>query len=207
MKISFSTLLSTLSVILLFVVAELVAHTYTEAISTLMHGYGMGGQLFFILMAIIAIVIPLWSNMFLLPFGVVTWGPLETALLCTTGWWIGSMLSFFIARSYKEWLLQKYKSLSTYEFVDRLIPTKYQSLSLIFLRMTIPVDVLSYALGLFSKKIDWKQNAITTLIGITPFAFIFSYIGMISVSMQIIIFGITTSLFVLYIVIQKNNQP
>jgi uncharacterized membrane protein YdjX (TVP38/TMEM64 family) len=146
-----------------------------------------------------------WSNIFLLPFGTMTWGPFLTALFCITGWWFGSIISFYIARAYKEWLLTKYTSLRKYEFIDSLIPKEHVSLSLIFLRMTMPVDILSYGLGLFSKRITWKQNAITTLIGITPFAFVFSYIGVFKTTTQVAIFVLTFSLFGLFVYIRKRR--
>jgi uncharacterized membrane protein YdjX (TVP38/TMEM64 family) len=40
--------------------------------------------------------------------------------------------------------------------------------------MAVPVDVLSYAIGLFTT-VSWRVYTAATLIGIMPFAFIFSY--------------------------------
>ncbi len=205
MKASFSKYFGVLIVIALFIGADLLADTYTQEITRLIESYGMEGELLFIAMAMLAVVIPIWSNIFLLPFGVITWGPFLTALLCITGWWFGSVISFYIARVYKEWLLRKYPSLHKYEVIDSLISKEHVMPSLIFLRMTMPVDILSYAIGLFSKRITWKQNAITTIIGITPFAFIFSYIGVFKTSVQIAIFVVTFSLFALFVYIRKRK--
>jgi uncharacterized membrane protein YdjX (TVP38/TMEM64 family) len=155
-------------------------------------------------MAALAVIVPVWSNIFLLPFGVIAWGPFMTSLLCITGWWIGSVVAFFIARTYREKILIHKPSLTTYTYIDTLISKKHPTLTLIFLRMTLPVDILSYALGLFSGHISWKQNALTTLIGITPFAFIFSYIGTFSGSVQIIILSTTTLLFFFYYLFRKK---
>lgn len=205
MKIIFSQMTGVLVLILLFIGADILTDTYTHQIGQFIESYGTWGKFLFIALAMTAVVIPVWSNIFLLPFGTMTWGPFLTALFCILGWWVGSLISFYIARAYKEWLLIKYPSLQKYEFIDSLIPEKHVSLSLIFLRMTMPVDILSYSLGLFSKRITWQQNAITTLIGITPFAFMFSYIGVFKTSTQVVIFVITFSLFVLFVYIRKRK--
>lgn len=205
MKIPFSQITGILVLILLFIGADILTDTYTHEIGQFIKSYGTWGKLLFITLAVTAVVIPVLSNIFLLPFGTITWGPFLTAVLCITGWWFGSIISFYIAHTYKEWLLTKYTSLRKYEFIDSLIPQEHTSLSLIFLRMTMPVDIMSYGLGLFSKRITWRQNAVTTLIGITPFAFIFSYIGVFKTSTQVSIFILTFSLFTLYVYLRKQK--
>jgi uncharacterized membrane protein YdjX (TVP38/TMEM64 family) len=197
--------LSGLFLVLLFVLAGITANTYQEQIAASLGKHIILSIFVFVLIAALAVIIPIVSNIFLLPFGVVAWGPLTTSLLCILGWWIGSIVSFSVGRYAKEWVLTHYPSLQAHEFIDSLISKRYESVSLIFLRMTLPVDILSYALGLFSTRISWKQNALTTLIGITPFAFIFSYIGLFSSAVQLEIFGTTTCLFLLYIFIQKRK--
>lgn len=198
-------ILSTVLVVGLFCVAEILALLYSEEIAHTIQGHSKMSIVFFVLMAAVAVIIPVWSNIFLLPFGVIAWGAFITALLCILGWWIGSLISFAVARRYRELLIQKYPSLASHQFIDSLISNKHQSLSLIFLRMTIPVDVLSYALGLFSKKVSWKENAITTVLGITPFAFVFSYLGELSMNVEVIILLTTSLLFIMYIAMKRKN--
>ena len=91
-------------IIFLFIGAELLTDSHSQEISTMIESYGMGGKMFFTALAMLAVIIPVWSNIFLLPFGVITWGPFLTAILCITGWWLGSVVSFYIARVYKEFL-------------------------------------------------------------------------------------------------------
>lgn len=205
MKINFSQIAGVLIIVILFIGADIFTNAYTHEIGKFIGSYGIFGKFLFIALAMLAVIVPVWSNIFLLPFGTMMWGPFLTAIFCITGWWSGSIISFYVARVYKERLLSKYTSLRKYEFIDSLIPEKHTLLSLIFLRMTMPVDILSYGLGLFSKRITWRQNAVTTLIGITPFAFVFSYIGVFKTSTQIIIFGVTFSLFLLFIYLRKKK--
>jgi len=47
---------------------------------------------------------------------------------------------------------------------------------IVLLRAIIPVDALSYAIGLFSRVSLWKYS-LATFIGMVPMAFIISYAG------------------------------
>jgi uncharacterized membrane protein YdjX (TVP38/TMEM64 family) len=55
--------------------------------------------------------------------------------------------------------------------------------TVVMLRLLMPVDILSYALGLFSA-ISFQRYMLATVIGITPFAFIFAYTGEALISEQ-----------------------
>lgn len=191
---------------MIFIGSEFLAYTYRFQIESFVQGQGSAAKFFFIFMAAAAVIIPIWSNIFLLPVGAIAWGPFETALLCITGWQLGSMVSFYIAKKYQELLLKKYPHLAKYEFIDTLISSKHPSLSLVFLRMTFPVDVLSYSLGIFSSRVSAQQNAITTLIGITPFAFLFSYAGNTSLPFQIILVSTTGLFFLGYVAYQSLRK-
>ena len=93
--------------------------------------------------------------------------------------------SFFLCRKYGVYLIKKFVSLKEIQKLESKIPKENLFFDLILLRMIIPVDVLSYALGLLTK-INFRTYALTTIIGIIPFAFVFSYLGTISWIYQII---------------------
>jgi uncharacterized membrane protein YdjX (TVP38/TMEM64 family) len=166
------------------------------------------GYLFYFISAAVAVIIPLFTNMLLIPPAVMLWGPFVTAVLSILGWWVGSMISFYIARIFKTRLLARFPTFKKYDHIDTLI-SKGSSDSnkfykLIFLRMTFPVDVLSYALGFFSNKVSFRENSITTLIGITPFAFIFSYGSEMLYKNIFIITPILAIIFFIYIIYQTK---
>jgi len=48
--------------------------------------------------------------------------------------------------------------------------------SIVFLRVVLPVNLLSYYLGIFSK-IDFKRYLLATLTGLIPLALLISYAG------------------------------
>ena len=180
-------ILGILVVILFFIIWCFILQCFDNEIRTLVEGSAMIGKVIFFGITVVAVLIPIVTNLPLIPIGTIVWGPFETAILCTLGWWVGSCIAFAIGRYGKVHILARYPKLSRYQFIDDILSKKYKLLSLIFLRITIPGDILSYMLGIFSKHVSWQDNAISTLIGIIPFAFIFAYLGVLPLELQIIV--------------------
>jgi uncharacterized membrane protein YdjX (TVP38/TMEM64 family) len=57
------------------------------------------------------------------------------------------------------------------------------------LRLVMPMDVISYVLGLFAD-MTWWRYVLATALGLTPSAFILTYIGKTPRAYEIIMFGI-----------------
>ena len=186
------------TVILVFIGVNAFAHAHESTLLSWAQNTGSFGVSLYVATTALAIIIPVWSNLFLMPVASIMWGPFATALLSILGWLIGSQISFLLGRKFQERIMQAFPKLLASNYVEKLVSKKYPNLSLIFLRMTIPIDVLSYGLGLFAFRVSAWQNFITTLIGITPFAFLFSYFNDIPKSYSIGILSITMGLFFLY---------
>jgi uncharacterized membrane protein YdjX (TVP38/TMEM64 family) len=65
------------------------------------------------------------------------------------------------------------------ETVDRLeerIPRDIGFGGIVVLRMILPVDIVSFALGLF-RHLQFRTYAVASLVGIVPFAFVWSFAG------------------------------
>jgi uncharacterized membrane protein YdjX (TVP38/TMEM64 family) len=77
---------------------------------------------------------------------------------------------------------------------EKKIPSENIFWAIVVLRMSVPVDILSYGLGLFSK-INRKKYILATIIGVIPFAFLISYLGSLPVVYQLISF--TTGILIL----------
>jgi uncharacterized membrane protein YdjX (TVP38/TMEM64 family) len=176
------------------------AHRYEVVITSYVTGHSLMSYAVFVVIAFIAVVIPIWSNLFLIPFGVVAWGPVLTTVLCVTGWWVGAVFSFALGRIFQASILRKYPLLYRYADIDAIIPSRHVFIGLVVLRMTFPVDVLSYALGIFSKKVTHTMNAVSTLVGIIPFALLFAYFSEVSRMYQVGIISITVGSFAAYYV-------
>ncbi|MBI2029881.1 VTT domain-containing protein [Candidatus Gottesmanbacteria bacterium] len=155
------------------------------------------GLLIWFLFTVIAVVIAPITNMFLMPLVSNVYGWIETAIVTLAAWSIGSFIVFYLCRKYGVNLVKKLVSLNHIYKIESRIPKENMFLNLLFLRMIVPVELLSYAVGLFSK-VNFRTYAITTVLGLIPIAFLFSYIGVISLQYQIL-GGITIILLIILI--------
>lgn len=134
----------------------------------------LGAGIYFVLVAASVVLLP-FSSLPLLPFATQNFGVLLTALLSAAGWWVGCLIAFQIARFGRRYL----ERITSMEAVDRIedkIPDDVGFGGIVVLRMILPVDVVSFALGLL-KRLRFRTYAVASLIGILPFAFVMSYAG------------------------------
>ncbi len=193
-------------VIVLFIVINFFALKYESLIIDYSRSTGSFGMIVYVVTTALAIIIPVWANVVLIPIATVMWGPFITALLSIVGWVIGSQVSFVLGRLFEKRIVNMFPSLGKSNYVEKLVSKRHQFLSLIFLRMTVPVDILSYGLGIFVTRVGGYQNFVTTFIGVIPFAFIFSYSTVIHFQYSLILFGVTTTLFVIYSIYVANKE-
>ena len=194
-------------VLLLFGLAIALARTYSTSIGDALADHGRLGVLIFFGTTALAVVLPLFSNLPLVPFAVLLWGPWWTALIIMLGWVAGSGLSFVMARRVRPLLLRLFPKVTRYARIDRLIHPRRHLLSLVFLRMTFPVDILSYVLGLFSRKTTWFENALSTAIGGAPFALLFAFFPALPVVPQLAILSATALVFGAYVAWVLLSHP
>ena len=157
-----------------FVLAAHLSTTYIDQISGYITDHSAWGPVIYILCATFAIVVAPVSATPLIPIASSMWGPLLAALYSILSWTVGAVIAFWLARTYGFSRVGKIVSLKKVQEYARHIPRRNLFLSVVLLRLILPVDVLSYALGLFSEMKLWRYT-LATLIGITPFAFVFSY--------------------------------
>ena len=133
-----------------------------------------GARIYFVLVVAPVVLLP-FSSLPLLPFATQNFGVVLTALLSAAGWWVGCLITFQIARLGRRYL----ERITSMEAVDRIedkIPDDVGFGGIVVLRMILPVDVVSFALGLL-KRLRFRTYAVASLIGILPFAFVMSYAG------------------------------
>ena len=173
-----------LFVIFLFILVSYYTKQNIEFLKELI-GNDFRGVFIYILITIFAIVFAPVSMMPLIPLASNLYGVFYAAIINIIGWTIGSFIVFFICRKYGVSIIRKFVSLENIYKWENKIPKKKVFFTLILLRMSVPVDILSYALSLLTK-INFKTYAITTIIGIIPFSFVFSYLGTIPLMYQLI---------------------
>lgn len=164
------------------------------------------GMFLYVFVVVIAIVIAPVSAMPILPLASNLWGWFLGGILSIIGWTIGALIAFVIARKYGVSLVEKLVDLKKIEHAEALVPEQNIFWSIVFLRMVIPVDILSYALGLFSR-ISVQRYFWATLLGISPFAFVFSYVGRMPFNYQMGALLISLLIFFAgWFIAVKHNQ-
>ena len=133
------------------------------------------GMLLYVCFLIISIVALPLTSLPLLPIAARLWGVWITATLSIAGWWIGCLIAFTIARSGRKYL-ERFTSLEAVDRIERKIPADISFLGIVILRMIFPTDIVSFALGLL-KHLSFKTYAVASLLGIIPFAFVWSAAG------------------------------
>ena len=186
------------AVVLMFAVAALVAREAGPWLEREGARHVVLGMALFLVTSVIAVLAPMLTNLPLVPFAAMAYGPAWTAALLLSGWIAGAALSFALGRSMRDAIVQRFPSVRRHADIDRLIDPHHPLLSLVLLRMTFPVDVLSYALGLFSRRTSALDNALSTTLGAAPFAVLFSAVPVMPSTLQGAVMIVSALLFVLY---------
>lgn len=133
-------------------------------------------SLVFVSLLVVATVFAPIAAFPIIPTAAVSLGPFLTGMLSIVGWTLGAVIAFLIARHAGRPVLARFITLQHIDKYERFIPQRAQFVSIVMLRMLIPVDVLSYAIGLFSS-VSLSTYTLATVIGVAWFSFAFAYLG------------------------------
>jgi uncharacterized membrane protein YdjX (TVP38/TMEM64 family) len=141
-------------------------------------------------------------------------GPFLTGVACWVGWTLGAITAFWIARHGGRPLMRRFADMEKLARYESRIPKEAHFFVILALRLIFPVDVLSYALGVFST-VHGGVHALASAIGILWFSFAFSYIGYAFDSENAVLFiayGVASliiflgALWYVYRVLKKNRD-
>ena len=135
----------------------------------------IGAVLFSLLMFSTTVIAPL-TSLPLVPVIAPVLGPFTTGLASFIGWTLGAVVAFLIGRYGGRPYIPKKYNLDRYTKYEKLLSAKTSFLTIVALRMLVPVDALSYALGLVSN-VSLKIYTTATMLGIVWFSFAFAYLG------------------------------
>jgi uncharacterized membrane protein YdjX (TVP38/TMEM64 family) len=187
-----------MAVVVLFALGMLAARHWGDAMAAVAPAHERLAMVLFVLTSVVAVLLPMLSNLPLVPFAALAWGPWWTAGLLLGGWIVGATLSFVLGRRIGDIILRRFPSVRRHADIDRLIHPRHRLLSLVMLRMTFPVDVLSYALGLFSRTTRAWDVALSTALGGAPFAVGFAFVPVMPPGTQAIVIIGSVLVFVAY---------
>ena len=180
-------LMGIVAVVLFFVVAQYYARQYADQLQTLVATDQRAvGMIAYGLVAIIAIVIAPVRSLPLVPIAAAIWGSFTTAVVTLVAWSIGAGIAFLLARTYGRRIIGKVVDARSMGKLEGIMGHRNVFASTLLLRMVVPVDILSYALGLFST-IKFIPYCVATTVGMIPFILFFSYAIVIPIYWQIVI--------------------
>ena len=162
----------------------------------------VGGSVYLLLNVFDAVLAP-GVTLPLIPVAARAWGPVPAAILTTVGWTVGSLVAFLIARRWGYPLVRKLTSIERVKRLRRYIPEDL-FWSVVLLRMVMPMDVISYVLGLFTN-MKWSRYVAATALGVAPSAFVLAFLGKLTHAYELITFGIGGAAIV-WIVISSRQR-
>ncbi len=195
-----------LLVIGLFILASYFTKTYTSQLSNFIEKYYLIGMFVYISLGVIdAVGVPI-TNVPLIPVVVGIYGFYLGVLLTSAGWFLGSLLAFFIARKYGVSFIKKIISVNKIESIKKYIPKKKFFASLIVSRLLLPNELINYGYGIFTD-VEFKTFAIASLIGIILTSIALAYIDTLSLIYEVlaIILGIFLFAVFIYFYSKKSN--
>jgi uncharacterized membrane protein YdjX (TVP38/TMEM64 family) len=142
------------------------------------------GMIIYVLILIVSIILAPINEIILVPIATALWGWFIAALLTLLGWVIGASIAFILGRRYGVPLIRKILPLKEIYKYQEFISKENTFVGIIFLRIAIPIDVISYAIGIFTN-VNLTHYFFATLIGFLPLAFFLAYLGTLPAHMQI----------------------
>ena len=182
----------------LFVVAGYYSSVYEGFLIRSIGQYGIFGMALYVIGALIAEIIPSIVFLPLVPVAVTLWGSFLAAVLSIIAWTLGSAIIFLLVRRYGHPLVARLLGEGKLKTITKMLPTHHIFLGVVLMRVALPVDLVSYALGLFNI-MSFKAYLAATFIGIVPFAFAFSYFSDTDILFQISAFAAGIILLVLIV--------
>ncbi len=184
-KLKLLSLLGVFVLVLVFVLVSYFIQNNFYFFEELISG-NFWGLLTYVFLNFVGIVV---APVTVIPLVVIVtefWGPVVAGFATLAAWVLGSVVAFLLARGLGVPIIKRFISLEDlYKFEERF--SFLESFwGIVFLRMVVPVEILSYGLGLFSKIGFWKYISATAL-GLAPVAFAFGFLGIIPFAYQIVL--------------------
>lgn len=190
-----------LAIVILFILFSFLIQENLEYFKELIGERLIGIEIYIFILILATVIAPV-SAMPLMPLASNLWGWTAAAIFSIIGWGLGAIIAFSLARIYGTSIIKRFISLEKLSKFEKMIPKENVFWGIVLLRMSVPVDILSYVLGLFSN-ISYKTYITATFIGITPFAFGFAFLGKLPVIYQII--GFFAALAIIFIGLFVNK--
>lgn len=197
-KRTLSILASLLFATGLFVAGSYYTQQYLPQITAWIGTRPVFGLGIYLLLTFLAIVFAPFSALPFLPVVANVWGALTAAAITVVGWLAGAVLAFWLAQRYGQPVIVRLVSLEKVRQLEEIMPQKNIFWTIVLLRLSVPVDFLSYALGLFTR-IRVRTFFLASFLGMLPGALLLAYLGTIPISFQIIFLVVILLIFFAFV--------
>lgn len=181
---NYKSLVSLVIIVFLFFCFSYLVQNYLDFFKGYLD-FGFFGMFVYLFISFLVTVFAPVSNFPLVPIASNLWGWPVAGLLDLIGWYAASIVAFVIARKYGSKIVSRLVPIDNITRLESMISEKDRFWAAVILRLLVPVDLVSYAFGLFSK-ISFRTYALSSLIGIAPYAFAIAYVGSLNLITQII---------------------
>ena len=153
---TWTSIILLVALVLLFLATPFFFNGPVDYLRSVIEGNGFVSAFAFIALMFIATVVAPLAALPLVPLFSPIFGPLHTVIYVVLGWSLGAVVAFLLARYIGRPALSRFVPLQTIEKYEKRLPSDVTFWGLVFLRMVVPVDVLSYAVGFISTMRDRK---------------------------------------------------
>lgn len=149
---------------------------YIEPLKNLFRREALWGTLIFLLITFLDVVIIVSPGLSvpLVPVAAEIFNVPVAVFLALFGWTIGAIVAFQIGRRYGLRAVSKFISRKKLEKARKIIP-KNLFWAVFIIRIIFPVDIFSYAFGIFTR-IDLRNFTLATILGLLPSAVGLAYL-------------------------------
>lgn len=172
----------------MLIAAVLLVRHHADPLKEFIEQNPFWGVFLYIVLNVLDAVLAPGATLPLIPVAVRAWGHVPAALVTTAGWTAGSLVAFLIARRWGYPVVKKITSVERVKRLRRYIPEDL-FWSVVLMRMVMPMDVISYALGLFTD-MTWPKYVAATALGVAPSAFVLVVLGKLPNAYELFTFGI-----------------
>jgi uncharacterized membrane protein YdjX (TVP38/TMEM64 family) len=184
------------------IAAIVLVRVHEDSIKTFIDEKPLVGAVLYILLNILDAVLAPGATLPLIPVAAHAWGPVPAAIVTTIGWTVGSLIAFLIARRWGYPIVKKLTSMERLRQMKKYIPEDL-FWSIVVLRLFMPMDVMSYVLGLFTD-ISWSRYVIATALGVAPMALVLAYVGNLPNAYDLIPCGVGLAVVAAYVMVARR---
>jgi len=183
--------------------ALVVVRMHSDGITRFINHHPFWGVFLYLNLNVLDAVIAPGATLPLIPVAARAWGRVPAALVTTAGWTLGSLIAFLIARRWGYPIVKRLTSRERIRQMGKYIPDDL-FWSIVLLRLVMPMDVMSYVLGLLTD-ISWSRYMLATAMGLTPSAFVLAYLGKLPNAYEIIMLGVAAAVGVAAVLIARRR--